>query len=177
MKKLNLGCGLDIRQGYINLDMHKLNGVDIVHDVNNLPLPFSENEFDYILCQDVLEHVDNLIGLMKELNRVIRKDGIVEIRVPHFTSANNYADPTHKNRFSVRTFYFFTIKSRFDRNYYFDFAFESIEEIKLTYSKKIIYNIPFFMFFNLNIFSLELYENTFFSRIFPAVNLVIKLRK
>ncbi len=32
MKKLNLGCGKDIRKGYINLDLKKLPGVDIVHN-------------------------------------------------------------------------------------------------------------------------------------------------
>jgi len=32
MKKLNLGCGNDIRQGYINLDVAKLDGVDVVWD-------------------------------------------------------------------------------------------------------------------------------------------------
>ena len=43
MKKLNLGCGTDIKKGYINLDVAKLDGVDVVHDINRLPLPFKEN--------------------------------------------------------------------------------------------------------------------------------------
>jgi len=32
-KKLNLGCGTDIREGYINLDKKSIDGVDIVHDI------------------------------------------------------------------------------------------------------------------------------------------------
>ena len=37
--KLHLGCGTDIRAGWVNLDCAKLPGVDIVHDLNVLPLP------------------------------------------------------------------------------------------------------------------------------------------
>ena len=31
MKKLNLGAGTDIRKGYVNLDIVKLKGIDVVH--------------------------------------------------------------------------------------------------------------------------------------------------
>lgn len=48
--KLNLGCGTDIRKGWINLDIAKLDGIDVIHDVNNVPLPFEDNTFDYVLC-------------------------------------------------------------------------------------------------------------------------------
>lgn len=45
MKKLNLGCGKDIKAGYVNLDIVKLDGVYVVWDVNKLPLPFKKEEF------------------------------------------------------------------------------------------------------------------------------------
>jgi len=38
MKKLNLGCGNDIKKDYVNLDIAKLQGVNVVWDVNKLPL-------------------------------------------------------------------------------------------------------------------------------------------
>ena len=37
IKKLNLGCGLDIKKGYINLDKSKLKGVDVAHDSDKYP--------------------------------------------------------------------------------------------------------------------------------------------
>ena len=46
--KLNLGCGRDIREGYVNLDKAGLDGVDVVHDLNVFPYPFEDNEFDEI---------------------------------------------------------------------------------------------------------------------------------
>lgn len=35
MKRLNLGCGRDIKKGWINLDILKLPGVDVVYDLTN----------------------------------------------------------------------------------------------------------------------------------------------
>ncbi len=57
MSKLNLGCGRDIRDGYTNLDYVEYPGVDVVHNWDNLPLPFSDGHFNHILMLDVLEHI------------------------------------------------------------------------------------------------------------------------
>ena len=52
LKKLNLGCGNDIRVGWTNVDVAKLPGVDIVYDVERVPLPFKNEVFDIVLCND-----------------------------------------------------------------------------------------------------------------------------
>ncbi|MBX4210680.1 class I SAM-dependent methyltransferase, partial [Candidatus Parcubacteria bacterium] len=106
MPKLNLGSGTDIRAGWVNLDSAKLPGVDVVHDIQKLPLPFKDGEFDIILCRDILQHVD-YTPILKDLYRILRPGGKLIIRVPHFTSKNNVIDPTHRSTFSVRTFDFF----------------------------------------------------------------------
>ena len=76
MNKLNLGCGQDIRKGYVNLDFLKLRGVDVVHDLNKFPYPFDDDEFDEIYTSHVLEHLDNLPKAMKELKRICRNGGL-----------------------------------------------------------------------------------------------------
>ena len=106
MRKLNIGCGQDIKKGWINLDIYKGEGIDIVHDINDLPLPFEDQFFNYILCQDVLEHV-NYIPIINDIHRILKKGGILKIRVPHFTSNLNFEDPTHLNQFSINTFDYF----------------------------------------------------------------------
>src|SRR5262249_30621074 len=118
-QRLNLGCGTDIRAGWINLDKAALPGVDVVHDLALVPLPFPDGQFEHVCAKDVLEHVD-YIPLLRELHRVLRPGGKLEIQVPHFTSAANYIDPTHVRRFSVRTFEFFVAGSGMGRDYYFD---------------------------------------------------------
>lgn len=46
--KLNLGCGSDYRQGYINVD--RISGVaDVIHDLNEFPYPWPDNAADEIL--------------------------------------------------------------------------------------------------------------------------------
>lgn len=177
-KKLNLGCGNDIRKDWINLDIAPLQGVDVVHDLNHLPLPFDNNSFDFILCQDILEHLD-YIDLLRELHRIIKPGGIVEIRVPHFSSRFNYIDPTHKKRFSIQTFDYFTPEALFGRKYYFDFHFTRISKRKITFSKGPVFFINYLVqpVVNAGKRTQVFYEASFLSRLFPCANIVVKLHK
>lgn len=184
MKKLNLGCGTNIRKGWTNLDIAKIPGVDVVHDINKLPLPFKDEVFDYILCNDVLEHVE-YIPLMKELYRILKKYGIIEIRVPHFSSRDNFVDPTHKKFFSFQTFKFFVKNSTYNkdyyihnRDYYFDFHFKEVVYSKITFVKGLLFfNFIVEPLVNCCEMSKKLFEVTFLSRLFPAQNIIIKIKK
>ena len=139
--RLNLGCGTDIRDGWINLDMAPLPGIDVVHDLNIPPLPFADNQFTELLCNDVLEHVD-LVPLLKECHRILAPGGRMQIEVPHGTSNNCYVEPTHQNRFSVKTFRF-SARSTFEHQrrafYYFDFAFSANDDVRL----RLLHGFPF----------------------------------
>lgn len=175
MKKLNLGCGTDIREGFVNLDSKALPGVDVVHDIERFPFPFAEEEFEYILCQDVLEHVE-YIGVLKELHRILKKNGTVEIRVPHFSSVNNFRDPTHKKMFSAFVFEMFVKKALHNRAYYFDFHFEKTVSKRITFRGNVLY-WPVKKLCNLNDSFLNFFEYSFLSRLFPADNIVVSLKK
>jgi len=174
MKKLNLGCGNDIKNGYVNLDISKLPGVDVVWDINKLPLAFKKEEFDEIYCKDVLEHVV-YIPLLRELHRILKKGGRIKIRVPHFTSKNLYSDPTHKSGFSSETFTFFL--KEHPRSYYFDFHFSKIK-VYLEFDKKyyLFWNYLLELIFNIN-WRLQIFYELTPLRIFPANCLWITLTK
>lgn len=178
LKKLNIGCGHDIRSGWINLDSSPLAGVDVVYDIESGLFPFDDEQFDEILCQDVLEHVE-YIPVLKEIHRILKKGGKLTIRVPHFTSPNNYIDPTHKKMFSFRTFGFFVLdKSIGERNYYFDFHFSSINPVKIIFIKGLLfYNFIVEPIVNSSLVVRKLYEETMFSRLFPAQNILVELIK
>jgi ubiquinone/menaquinone biosynthesis C-methylase UbiE len=47
-------------------------------------IPFSENHFDVVLCNHVLEHVKDDILAMKEIHRVLKPGGWAILQVPFF---------------------------------------------------------------------------------------------
>jgi SAM-dependent methyltransferase len=171
MKKLNLGSGPDIRVGWVNLDRLALPGVDVVHDIEHLPLPFPNDAFDYVLCQDVLEHVD-YIPLLRDIWRIMRTGGTLHIRVPHFTSCNAYGDPTHKRFFNSDTFSFFVAGN--DRSYYFDFSFARMDALRIQFGPRAY--LPVKWLVNRNRRTQTFYEASPL-RIFPASNIEVDLIK
>ena len=108
MKKLNLGCGEFKKNGYINLDMNKKVKPDVVHNLNKFPYPFKDNYFDLVEASHVLEHVEDPFKVMKELHRIMKHNGTLIIRVPHFSRGFTHAD--HKRGFDVSFPYYFNPK-------------------------------------------------------------------
>lgn len=59
---VNLGCGKNILKNFINIDVVKLPGVDIVTSLEKAHLPFSDNSVQIVKCKHILEHIENLVG-------------------------------------------------------------------------------------------------------------------
>lgn len=182
-RKLNLGCGHDSKAGWVNLDIAPLPGVDVVHDIEKTPLPFGNESFDEILCNDILEHID-YPKVLKDLHRVLIPGGIVHIRVPHFTSKNNAIDPTHKRIFSIETFDFFchgvTEGNKAGRYMYPDFVFNVATAPSITFEHSrtfFWYNKIIEWWVNTSRKRQQLYESTGLSCLFPAQNILITLKK
>lgn len=173
--KLNLGCGSDIRQGYVNVDRAALPGVDVVHDLTVLPLPFDDGVADEALCLSILEHLD-CAPFLRDVHRILKPGGRAVIEVPHFTSADMYRDPTHCNFFSTYTFTFFAQDT--PRSYYFDFAFAAIETLHLKFAHRrlFFYNRLIEWLVNRSPWWMELYETSPL-RVFPAWTVFVVLRK
>lgn len=80
--RLNLGCGADIKQGYINIDQRWIEGVNQVADVSRLP--YKDKSVTEVLANDVIEHFprEQTEMVLKEWIRVLRPDGILKIQCP-----------------------------------------------------------------------------------------------
>jgi len=113
MRILDVGCGHDKLPGAVGIDRAAGTAADIVHDLDVRPWPLGDSEFDLVRCQDVIEHLDDIVGVMEEIHRVTRPGGTVRIRVPHFSSVQAYTDPTHRHFFSTDSFGYFTDDSRY----------------------------------------------------------------
>ncbi|MEE9448697.1 MAG: hypothetical protein V3V72_01500 [Ignavibacteriaceae bacterium] len=132
-KKLEVGCGDHKREGYIGMDIVPLAGVDVVHDMNKIPWPFAQSEFDEIVFDDVLEHSNNFLGIIEEIYRVSKNSCIIKISVPHFSSDNMYSDPTHTTFFSSRSFNYFDKSLGYKHDFYLQNVNFKIRKVHLSF--------------------------------------------
>lgn len=80
--KLNLGCGQNIKNGWINID---LNGqADLTLDLRR-PLPFLADSCSVVYSEHFLEHLsypDEVILLLQESYRILEVSGVFSAGVP-----------------------------------------------------------------------------------------------
>lgn len=115
--KLNLGCGEDVREGWVNID-HQTpdalpvpyhhpwegyerpsripsNGCFIRADLDKR-IPLVRDAATFILAQHVLEHLRDPIDFLDDCHRVLAPGGQLSVVVPHADHPNATRDPTHR---------------------------------------------------------------------------------
>ena len=103
-KKLNLGCGDDIRKGWDNVDVREMNGEIQVLDLNKFPYPYESNTYDELILMSVIEHLKEPIKVLLEVVRICKNKAKVTILVPHAYSYEHVSDLQHRNNFTENTF-------------------------------------------------------------------------
>lgn len=106
--RLNLGCGRDIRSGWINVDSVPLPGVDHVVDFDDKPvLPFDDDSVEHSEGSHVIEHLQQPLPFMQELWRITCPGGTATFRCPYGSSDDADEDPTHVRRMFVGSWGYF----------------------------------------------------------------------
>jgi SAM-dependent methyltransferase len=164
MMRLNLGCGRDVREGWVNVDLNEAPGV-VPADLNR---PTWYHELSGILPPDelvehsdafhVIEHLTNPLGFMQGLYAVTKPGGTVEIRCPHGGSDDAWEDPTHVRPWFENSFGVFAAPYywRADYGYHADWqatavelhlmpGFESYPEYKVAHALRHQRNMVFEM--------------------------------
>ena len=118
LKILDLGCGNNKVPNAIGLDNVLLPEVDIVHDLMDFPYPFEKDSFDKIYLRHVIEHfnVNKINFILNECSRIIKRDGLLIILVPHVFSISAFTDPTHKSFFTFESGKFWGVNN--PKSYY-----------------------------------------------------------
>lgn len=112
--KINIGSGGEELLGFKTIDIDASTKPDIVCDIEN-GLPFQDNSVDEIKCSHVLEHINNIIFVLKEFYRVCKNGSKITIVVPLMDAS----DMTHVRFFNEHTFRTLTEPIYWNKPYYF----------------------------------------------------------
>jgi hypothetical protein len=156
MIKLDLGCGLNIKNGFEGVDFFSPNAK---HKINlfQFPWPWEDSSVDELKSEHFLEHIpmtyisknnstsevpryssdqDLLCKFMDECYRILKPNSKFTIIVPSARSNRAFQDPTHRRFFVAESFYYFNKNWRQSRgldHYLCDCDFE-------VYTRAIIHN-------------------------------------
>ena len=115
IKVLDLGCGNKPYESlvinylknvkYIGIDYYNENA-DIKLDLNKDKLPFKDNEIDFIICTEVLEHLYDPFHCIKEMKRVLKQGGFIFLSTPFFYPVHDRKHDYFRftENFHLRTF-------------------------------------------------------------------------
>jgi SAM-dependent methyltransferase len=96
-RALDLGCGdgrltreleagelvaADVSEVALERARARLHDVELVRLDEDEPLPFSDNDFDLVLCAETVEHVRDVQLLLSEARRVLRPGGELALTTP-----------------------------------------------------------------------------------------------
>ncbi len=122
LKILDIGCGKHKTPGAIGLDSNPRTQADVIHSLDAFPYPFPDDEFDLIIGNQVIEHVEDVLAVMAELHRIARPGALVRLDTPHYSDIASFTDPTHKHHLTTESFAYFTGK-RPDFDFYSEVSF------------------------------------------------------
>ena len=101
MKKHGVGYGVELSTAGIKLLKQRILNLIVQSDANQ-PMPFKNDVFSAITCLDVLEHLENDFGLLKEMVRICKPGGVIIITVPAMRFLWSIHDEAlhHKRRYT-----------------------------------------------------------------------------
>lgn len=165
---IDFGCGTKPYRGYfknvseyIGVD-YKLDGweerqkhVDVFYDGSTIPFP--AEQFDSMLCTEVLEHVYNIDVLLAEFNRVLKPNGTILVTTPFMWEEHEM--PHDFARYTTPGLKYLYIKNGFEIESHFKTGsnFIVVNQFCINYIKNILPQnklikqlllIPFIIYFN-----------------------------
>jgi hypothetical protein len=94
--KLNIGCGNDIREGWLNVDAIAFDGAEVWNLTDRWPL--DDGSVEEVRASHILEHftAPQRCWVYNEMYRVMVPGAKATVIVPHWANSRAYGDPTHQ---------------------------------------------------------------------------------
>lgn len=166
--KISLGAGTEVEgEGWLNVDMLELPGIDVVHNLMEFPYPFKDAVADFIKAKDLVEHLDHyvayrepqsfagmsvgdpkwrvgqptIIAFVEEAHRILKPGGTLWIQTPRFDAEFLWIDPTHVRGFHERSFEFFDPEQDFGKSTGFYSRAKFKVKSEVTENKNLIFEM------------------------------------
>jgi len=94
VKKLQIGCGTNIMEGWLNTDLKDTNSIAFL-DAGKV-YPIKSDIFDFIYSEHLFEHlkIEQQINMLEECHRILKKGGVMRIATPSLDFLFNlYSNP------------------------------------------------------------------------------------
>ena len=108
--RVNLGCGFNKMEGFVNVDNRTFVNPDIVIDVEK-GLPFQDNSLSEVVAKDFLEHIPigKTVFVVEEIYRVLEKNGVFFSYTPSTDGRGAFQDPTHVSFWNKNSWLYYTV--------------------------------------------------------------------
>ena len=133
--KLNLGCGHNKKEGFVNIDKMPENKPDLIFNLEcqGCSLPFEDNSIDFVFGSHIIEHIRNIFGLFKELHRVCKPDAKLLFITPYATSDDAFESLDHCRLLNDNSWMYLDKITNDGCAYAIDFDFRVVETILVPY--------------------------------------------
>lgn len=84
IKKLQIGCGYNLFEGWLNTDLTYKKGKIGFLDASKT-FPFENNSFDYIYSEHIFEHLNfkQELNMLTECFRILKPNGVIRLATPN----------------------------------------------------------------------------------------------
>jgi SAM-dependent methyltransferase len=96
---LNLGCGKNVREDCVNVDLIPYTNVRVV-DLLKFPWPWLNESIEGIYASHILEHFQDQEKFIHECCRVLKPGGFLRLNLPHSSSVSSIGCIGHYRTYS-----------------------------------------------------------------------------